>query len=404
MKQNQTLWLLAATLLLFASSQVLCQETMPYFNYSNGLGFARPDSSYSLNIRFRIQNRALVNTISDQELHPGSYEARVRRCRLIFRGHAVDPRLSYYLQLSFSRGDMDWEVTDMSTQNVSPNVVRDAVIYYKIIPDLQIGLGQTKLPGNRQRVTSSGSQQFHDRSIVNATFTTDRDFGFFAQYRVRTAGAFQALVKAAVSSGEGRNSTMSNEGLAYTGRVELLPLGAFTDGGDYFEGDVVREEKPKLSIAGGYMLNDLAVRTGGQLGDDLLGEKSFQLYMADIMFKYRGFMWASEYMRRDAYNPFVIGRDGLTRHIATGDGINNQVSYCFPGRWEVAARYALVSPHKDVLNVFKQSEQYVAGVTKYLNRHKVKAQFNLVYNCERNLDTQAKTAWFSAVFQVELGI
>ena len=380
------------------------QQEPPYFNFREGLGFAKPDSSYSLNIRFRIQNRAMVNTISDKNLHPAGYEARVRRCRLIFRGHVVDPRLAYYLQLSFSRGDMDWEVTDVTQQNVSPNVVRDAVIYYRIVPDLQIGLGQTKLPGNRQRVNSSGALQFFDRSIVNAQFTTDRDFGFFAQYRVNSKGTFRAVIKGAVSSGEGRNSTMSNYGLAYTGRVEILPLGAFTDGGDYFEGDVVREEKPKLSIAGAYMLNDLAVRTGGQLGDDLWGQKSFSLYIADLMFKYRGFMWASEYIRRDASDPFVKGSDGITRHINTGDGINNQVSYCFPSRWEVAARYALVSPHRDVVGVFRQSEQVVAGVTRYLNRHNVKCQFNLVYNRERNLGTSAEKSWFSAVFQVELGI
>src|SRR5690349_15076799 len=97
------------------------------------------------------------------------------------------------------------------------------------------------------------------------------------------------------------------------------------------------------------MLSDLAVRTGVQLGEDLLGRKSFELLMADFMFKYNGWCLASEYMRRDANGPYITGTDNVTRLIATGDGINTQLSYCFPSRWEIAVRQALVSPHRDVL-------------------------------------------------------
>src|SRR5688500_7469747 len=86
------------------------QNNTPFFSYKQGIGFSTPDSSYSLNLGFRMQHRALVNTASESDLQPESFEGRVRRCRLIFRGHAVSPRITYYLQLSFSRGDMDWDV------------------------------------------------------------------------------------------------------------------------------------------------------------------------------------------------------------------------------------------------------------------------------------------------------
>jgi phosphate-selective porin OprO/OprP len=384
----------------------LAQTPVPYVNFNkNGFGLATQDSAYTLNIRFRMQNRALMNTTSGDDLQPESFEARVRRCRLVFSGHVINPRLSYYLQLSFSRGDMDWSVTDETNQNLSPNVVRDAVIYYKVVPNWQVGIGQTKLPGNRQRVNSSGALQFYDRSLVNALFTTDRDFGVFSTYTIKGNGKFTTLFKTAISTGEGRNSNMSNAGLAYTGRLEFLPFGAFTDGGDYFEGDVMREESPKLNIAGGYMLNDMAVRTGGQLGKDLHGTKTYNLYMADLVFKYRGFCLLSEYMRRDADNPYVVGSDDITRFIPTGDGINNQVSYCFPNMWEIALRQTLVTPHKDVIADFSQAEQYGVGVTKYLNKHKVKAQFNVLYNRERDLDNQRYgNDFYTMVFQLELGI
>ncbi|MBL7918085.1 MAG: porin, partial [Bacteroidia bacterium] len=331
--------------------------------------------------------------------------ARVRRCRLGFTGHVYNPKWSYYIQLSFSRGDMDWSVTDVTSQNVSPNVLRDAVIYYKPSKHLQLGFGQTKLPGNRQRVISSGAQQFYDRSPVNANFTLDRDFGVFANYTIKS-GNFKTIFKTAVSSGEGRNSLASNTGLAYTGRIELLPFGDFTDGGDYYEGDVAREEKLKISMAGGYHFNDLAVRTQGQLGKDLYAPKSYHVYLADFLLKYKGIALSAEYIRRDTDgSPFTKNSSGSTRFIVTGDGINTQLSYCFKSRWEVAARHSLVTPHKDEYKNQHQINQYGLGLTNYIMKHKVKAQFNVFYNHERNLATsQDAVKNLFAVFHFELGI
>lgn len=382
------------------------KKSTPHFNYKSGLGFATPDSSYSINIRFRMQNRFLMNTKDDIHLETGSWEARVRRCRLSFTGHVVNPKWNYYLQLSFSRGDMDWSDVDASTQNTSPNVVRDAMIFYKPNKNLQFALGQGKLPGNRQRVISSGAQQFYDRSIVNATFTPDRDFGFFVNHTAHLGHTALLLTKLAATSGEGRNSVSSNPGLAYTGRIELLPLGAFSDGGDYYEGDLMREPKPKISLAGGYQLNDLAVRSAGQLGKDLLATRSFNLYMADLLVKYKGFALSSEYIRRDTDgSPYIVGSDKKTRNIVTGDGINTQLSYCTKKMWELALRHSLVSPHRDVKTTVRENEQYGLGVTKYLNKHKVKVQGNVFYNRERDLSKSTDmNRYFFAAFQIELGI
>ncbi len=391
--------------MVYGQADPLSNKT-PYFSYKSGLGFATPDSSYSMNIRFRIQNRLLMNTVSDDNFDPASWEARVRRCRLSFTGHVYNPKLAYYIQLSFSRGDMDWNDLDGSINNNSPNVVRDAMIFYRPTKNFQLGFGQTKLPGNRQRVISSGQQQFYDRSPVNANFTLDRDFGIFLNYSVE-AGGVKTKIKTAITSGEGRNSIASNSGLAYTGRIEFLPMGDFSEGGDYFEGDIIREEKPKLSISGGYHFNDLALRTQGQLGRDLYAGRSYSSYLVDALFKFKGFALSSEYIRRAAStDPITINPiSGTTRFLLEGDGINTQLSYCFKSKWEIAGRYSLVTPSKRTRSLSSQNIQYGAGLTKYLARHKVKAQFNVFYNHDRNLgktiDVQKN---FFAVFQVELGI
>src|SRR5687767_5853309 len=163
---------------------VSAQEQAPltfFTKKEKGVGFVTRDSLYSLKFQFRIQNRAGFVSKGLDDLAAESFEFRVRRLRLKFEGFVYDPRLTYYIQLSFSRGDMDWRGPDNSISNNSPNVVRDAVIYYTPRKNIRLGFGQTKLPGNRQRVISSGDQQFADRSIVNSTFNIDRDFGFFAQ-------------------------------------------------------------------------------------------------------------------------------------------------------------------------------------------------------------------------------
>jgi phosphate-selective porin OprO and OprP len=126
---------------------------VPYFTFGQGIGIYPADSLFSFNLRFRMQNRA---GISLGEGGIDELEARVRRLRLRFDGFVLRPNISYIIQLSFTRGDMDWENTEF------PNVIRDAMIFYKPSEKIQVGFGQTKLPGNRQRVNSSGDLQFVD--------------------------------------------------------------------------------------------------------------------------------------------------------------------------------------------------------------------------------------------------
>jgi len=370
-----------------------------------GIELVQKDSLFSIRFQFRMQNRMGYMSKSLEDFTPESFEFRVRRLRLGMRGFVYNPKFTYYIQLSFSRGDMDWESTNSSSINTSPNIVRDAIAYYEPLKGLKVGIGQTKLPGNRQRVTSSGNLQFVDRSIVNSTFTIDRDFGLFLSY-----DKTYFRLKGAITSGEGRNSTKSDKGLNYTGRVEVLPFGKFTGDNEDWEGDLEREKSPKLVLAAGYNYNVNSMRTGGTLGSDLHSPVDVQNIHADALFKYKGFALLQEYTNRFADNP-ITENSGKYRTVYTGHGLNTQLSYCFKNNYEVAVRFSYIAPNKDIYHhpIYtsvneKRQEQLHLGLTKYLYGHRLKLQANVLYNLTKDLKNNSQTGQFGGVFQIEMGI
>lgn len=363
-----------------------------------GIKYQSKDSLFYMNFRFRMQNRIGFNTVSADEFGIEQWDARVRRLRLRGDGYILGEKLGYSIQLSFSRGDQDSENTGVA------NIIRDAVIFYNFNKHFYIAFGQNKLPGNRQRVNSSGQLQFADRSIVNSALTLDRDFGLKAYYSNKIGNTVYRL-KGAVSTGEGRSVNTTDKGLAYTGRVEWLPFGNFTNEGDYSEGDLEREGQVKLSLAGGYSLNKATTNTGGQLGANLYSGVDMQTLMLDALLKYRGFAYAVEYINRETDNPFTYNTIGDLSYAYEGKGINHQASYLFKNNVETAIRHSNLKPTARLTPLEDQQEVFELGLTKYLRGHRVKAQLNISYNTtNKNYSLQNAQNFWGTLFQVELGI
>lgn len=391
----------AAAFILFISSSAQAQERDDRATILNfkGIQYTSQDSLFYTNFRFRMQNRLGFSNVIDNEDN-GKFDARIRRLRMRMDGYIYTPKISYSVQLAFTRGDQDYDDTGIA------NIVRDAVVFYNFSDDFYISFGQNKLPGNRQRVNSSGQLQFADRSLVNSNFTVDRDFGVTLNLS-KKIGSMPFNAKAAISTGEGRPALSTDDGLAYTGRIEFLPLGEFENSGDYSEGDLEREEKPKLSIGGGYSYNDRTIREGGQLGKYVLNPFTLKTGFADAIFKYQGFAYQVEYMRRDVDNPLnVLEEDPSEQTYAyKGWGVNQQTSYLLNKGYEVAARYTYVKPHQQIASFENQTEVLELGLTKYMKAHRLKFQLNANYTVKDGIysNTHNKNAW-GGMFQVELGI
>lgn len=345
-----------------------------------------------------MQNRFTLETPDTKVLNPDLADFTVRRMRLRFDGNVLDSRLLYKVQLSFTRGDMDYDRTNY------PNILRDAAVGWKFTDYTTLWYGQTKLPGNRQRVVSSGSQQFVDRSLLNATFNLDRDTGAQIYHRI---GDEQPLwIKLALSNGTGRSTDNNDNGLAYTSRVEWLPLGSFNQEGDYFESDLFREPKPKISIGGVYSINKKSNRPGGQIGRQYTTKDlntDIETWLLDSLLKYRGFSWATEYARRWTPNPVFM--DGATKvTIYRGMGLSSQAGYIFDNNIEPALRFTKLWADKETLAAEKDYQQYTMALSKYFDNHKVKIQTDISFLEEMNhVQNFYGSNWMYRI-QLEIGI
>ncbi|NLN32919.1 MAG: porin [Flavobacteriaceae bacterium] len=371
---------------------------LPYYSYGKGLGLTSPDSIFQLNIRFRMQNRATFNHFEDGE---ESIDAQVRRLRLRFDGYVGSPDFMYSIQLSFAPEDVG-ELEE--GKNI--NIIRDAVIVYKPTDHWDFSFGQTKLPGNRQRLNSSGALQLTDRSINNSRFNIDRDFGIQVHNTNEFEDKLSYNFRGAVSLGDGRNWTDNEDtGIALTGKAEIYPFGAFKKTGAYFEGDLMRETKPKLMLSGAFHQNNQAKRERGQTGNELFEQRTMRSTFADMIFKYDGWSLMSSYMNRTAKNPITVNPEDENdvRYVFVGQGVDIQGSYLFRNNYEIIGRYSNQWVDKEIRAFEPNTQQFSLGLTKYIWEHAFKLQAEATYEMKDYFLDKNTNNWYIR-FQVEIGI
>ncbi|MGE0560382.1 MAG: porin [Flavobacteriales bacterium] len=343
------------------------------------------DSSWSMKFGARFQTLFIGewNLNDTAGITEGTSKFLTRRARLKFDGFAYSPKLEYKLELGLSNRDISGASAQTSN---SPNYILDAVLKWNFYKKFTLWAGQTKLPGNRERVISSANLQFVDRSMLNNVFNVDRDMGAQLRHEFNLTNNFVIKEIIAVSQGEGRNVTSDNlGGYQWTGRIEALPFGEFTKEGDYTGGDLSREEKPKLAIGASYDFNDRAVKTQSNLGKYMVNDNGYfetdiTTIFVDLMYKHKGFSVMAEYAKREAEQAFAKNSDGTKTGavVNVGQGVNAQMGYLFKNNWEIATRFTYIELDKKITG--KEIErQYTLGVSKYIVGHKLKVQSDMSY-------------------------
>ena len=138
------------------------------------------------------------------------------------------------------------------------------------------------------------------------------------------------------------------------------------------------------------------------MGRDLPKPFNIKALSADILIKYRGWALSSEYIKRESNQNEILALYA-GNYIYTGFGHNHQLSYCFKSKWELAARYSNITPNSKVKLKALYQDDFWFGITKYLNNHRTKLQFNIIYT-EKKDPSAIFTNNYMAMFQIELGI
>ena len=373
--------ILSIALILCAITFVESQEiNAPKFG--KGLfNLVGQDSTWTMKVGLRAQ---LLGSSTWEENNGNETSFLTRRARLKFDGYAYSSKLKYKVELGLSNRDLSG--ASQYTSN-APRYILDAVLQWNFYQNFELWFGQTKLPGNRERVISSGNLQQVDRSLLNSRFTIDRDFGFQLRHHFNLTDTFVVKEIFSLAQGEGRNITTGNlGGHQYTGRIELLPFGNFASKGDYKGSDLKREKKPKLAIGLSYDHNNNAVKTRSNQGsymtidgtEDAYFETNINTVFLDAMFKYNGVSLMAEYSDRTASDAFAKNSDGsLTGdEVQVGKGLNLQMGYLFNNDIEISGRYTHIELDKSVTGENPES-QYTLGLSKYIVGHKLKVQTDI---------------------------
>ena len=386
---------------LFICSNLSSQETSAP-KFGKGLfNLIGKDSSFSMNVSARMQMLGTSNWDVNNGLYNPTSNLLVRRARLKFSGFAYSPKLKYKLELGLSNRDIG---KASSFTNEAPKYILDAVVKWNFSGNFVLWFGQTKLPGNRERVISSGDLQQVDRSLLNSRFNIDRDMGFQLRHHFNLTDTFIVKEMFAVSQGEGRNITTGNlGGHQYTSRVELLPFGKFASKGDYRGSDLKFEPTPKLALGFTYDFNNDAVKNRSNQGSYMTNDTGFystniSTVFVDAMYKHKGFSLMAEYAYRNAEDAFAKNSDGtLTGDLVqVGNALNLQTGYLLSKTLEISGRYTNIDWDSDITGKGAEN-QYTLGLSKYIVGHKLKVQTDVSY-----LDLASKTNQFMYRLQVDI--
>lgn len=352
-----------------------------------GLEVSSADKRFSLQFNAFVQMQAIAHhtpaiaatadTAAKDAVN--DFDLVMRRARLIFGGNLFTPNIKYKIQLTASPIELGWK-----NGTIQRSPILDWYFTFDRLRDATFQVGQYKVPYNHQRMLRVTGMQFVDRSAANNEFTMDRDIGL--DIRSKDVGGLGHLrYYAGVYLGDGiALYGPSDFGLAYVGRVEVLPFGQYDD---LEEADHERSAKPKMLIGGAFAYIDRDPHDqhgfGGQIPADG-GKTSTLNATADLNFRYAGFSFEGGFFWRKATKriagtnvdamgvpiPVVAPRNGLAYFTQAG--------YLLPRLpLELGVRWGQTKAQGNAMQTsLKDQDELGAVLNYYFARHWVKLQLD----------------------------
>lgn len=351
------------------------------------------DGNFQTNLQWRAQLRASnpyrgdprqLDDLDDRD--ETTFEGR--RLRMKIGGHGYKPWLKYYFEVDLQPN------RDVDDPNPSSSArVIDWRIDVAKNKAFGIRVGQWKIDYNRERVDSSGRQQFVERSIINRIFTVDRQVGLGFRGRLFESTPADFRYYAGAFTGEGRGVINDDDDLMYIGRLQWNFLGRDLA---LRQTDVERTEKPTGTFAiGAASHRGRATRWSSSGGGNLDGFASVvsaapgqyrvNQAVAEFAYKHQGFSTQNEYHWKNIEDTTLgsgqPGSDSDLQGFYTQSGyfFNELVSWV-PEELELAARYAwLEEPNETNLELDNERQEFTIAANWFFNGHNNKLTLDYSY-------------------------
>lgn len=372
--------LFLSTLSLFAQTEQSNHEVN--FELGSGLNFSFNNGDYQFKIGGMVQPSIAFE--KQEKVDDPDYFLNARRTFFNFSGKAVQQKVSFFFQSDYS----------LSTP------LLDAWIGYHPTERWNIYFGQKQTIGNnREMLVMENYLQFPDRSLLSTSMSnTGREFGLFMDYSIGTDRVIVPQI--AITSGDGRNSfgvdsrDVDLGGLKYAARIDLYPMGKFSEGNDLMLADLAHEENVKILLGAAASFNDGASNVVGEgHGDFLLYNQKgvnqlpdYRQVYSDILVKFKGISLLVEYAVSSATNlngTFVditasneLDPEQIANFLALGTAMNVQLGYATKSGYAADFRYATTTPefNKNPDSVLQEQTAMTIGLSKYFKGNALKLQ------------------------------
>jgi phosphate-selective porin OprO/OprP len=338
-------------------------EVWQAFSYgSKGMQYESADANNFLWFGVRLQTRFSSSAIEDEEV-PGhspdkSSETKLNRGRLKIGGHLITPDFTVYSEYDFTKDQL-----------------LDLRMTYKLNDWLSVRVGQWKSQFNRERIDSSGAQQFVERSIATPWFTIDRQKGVVVSGHLAEGDRFDSNYWFGRLSGTGRGGSLDDADGLWMGRWQWnftrRVLG-------FSQSDISRREKPAGSIAiaavsGASMFTRFSSAGGGQLPGYSNGTSDryeIRQIMVETAWQHSGLSWQQEFHRKEITDRTSGLKQKITGGYAQAGLFLSEVWNSAPEPLELALRYASINAEE--ANGERDEQEYVFGVNWFFNGHRNK--------------------------------
>mgnify|MGYP005743648521 FL=1 len=235
--------ILVIILTVFAGfSQELTKTNDADFNLGNGISFSFNDGEYKFNIHGFIRPSYMSSEgeyfLENGVLNEVSKQFSAKSANLFFEGFAVKEKVSFVIQMDYT----------------SSQPLVESYIGYHPLQNMSFYFGQKQVNHNNFEMTLNENHlRFTERSLLSRTHTNfGEEFGIFFNYKFGNEIIYEPSL--AITSGDGKNSFGADSrdtdlgGVKIGSRLNIYPIGPFSEGNNESTVDLVGEEELKMQV------------------------------------------------------------------------------------------------------------------------------------------------------------